>query len=257
MSATEDALTDGPADRTRSGRRESGPERLRGQILKLISDQNLMPGDKLPAEPRLAENFSAGRSTVREALKLLEQEGLVDAVQGRGRFVSAIGSLAIERPITRYEGIADMLTELGYSVTTTVLSATEEGATPEQAGALDIAEGDPVIRLLRLRFGNDSPLVFSTDVIVRDALPGPITHRDWSEPITAALAANGHEITSSAAHLSAVNLPEDLASRYNLGGLDPWMLITETCITHAGRRVLVAEDYHRGDAIGFNVLRRR
>jgi GntR family transcriptional regulator len=35
------------------------------------------------------------------------------------------------------------------------------------------------------------------------------------------------------------------------------MLITETCITRAGRRVLVAEDYHRGDAMGFNVLRRR
>jgi GntR family transcriptional regulator len=257
VSATHETTAGGSTRRTRSGRRQSGPERLRGQILKLISDQNLMPGDQLPTEPWLTENFSAGRSTVREALKLLEQEGLVDAVQGRGRFVSAIGSLAIERPITRYEGIAEMLMELGYTVTTTVLSVTEEGATAEQARALDIAEGDSVIRLVRLRFGDDLPLVFSTDVIVRDALGGPIAHRDWSEPITAALAANGHEITSSAAHLSAVNLPVDLARKYSLGGLDPWMLITETCITRAGRRVLVAEDYHRGDIIGFNVLRRR
>ncbi len=94
-------------------------------------------------------------------------------------------------------------------------------------------------------------------MIVRDALPGPIVHRDWSEPITEALAANGHEIISSAANLRAVNLPDEIAGKYNLGGLDPWMLITETCITREGRRVLLAEDYHRGDAIGFNVLRRR
>ena len=240
-----------------SGTRESGSQRLRGQILRLISDEGLMPGDRLPAEPWLAENFSVGRSTVREALKLLEQEGLVDAVQGRGRFLSGVGSLAIERPITRYEGIAGMLTELGYTVTTAVLSVTEESATAAQARALAIAEGEPVIRLVRLRYGDGHPLVFSTDVIVRDALPGPIAHRDWSEPINAVLAVNGHEITSSAAHLSAVNLPADIGSKYNLGGLDPWMLITETCITRAGRRVLVAEDYHRGDAMGFNVLRRR
>jgi GntR family transcriptional regulator len=243
--------------RSSSSKRQSGPERLRGQILGLISDEGVMPGDRLPAEPRLAETFSAGRSTVREALKLLEQEGLVDAVQGRGRFLSAIGSLTIERPITRYEGIADMLTELGYTVTTAVLSVTEQAASAEQANALGIAEGDSVIRLVRLRSGDDRPLVFSTDVIVRDALPGPIAHRDWSEPITTALAANGHEITSSAAHLSAVRLPAEIANKYNLGGLDPWMLISETCITRAGRRVLLAEDYHRGDAIGFNVLRRR
>lgn len=240
-----------------SGRRQSGPERLREQILALVADQGLMPGDRLPAEPWLAANFAVGRSTVREALKLLEQEGLVDAVQGTGRFLSAIGSLAIERPITRYEGIADMLSGLGYTVTTTVLSVTEEPATLERARSLDIAEGDSVIRLVRLRSGDDRPLVFSTDVIVRDALPGPIAHRDWSEPVTAALAANGHEITSSAANLSAVNLPAEIADKYNLGGLDPWMLISETCITREGRRVLAAEDYHRGDAIGFNVLRRR
>jgi GntR family transcriptional regulator len=247
----------GTPGRSASGARQSGPVRLRGQILALIADQRLMPGDRLPAEPWLAETFSAGRSTVREALKLLEQEGLVDAVQGRGRFLSAIGSLAIERPITRYEGIADMLSELGYTVSTAVLSVTEQAASLEQARALDIAEGDSVIRLVRLRSGDGRPLVFSTDVIVRDALPGPIAHRDWSEPITSALAANGHEITSSAANLSAVNLPEEIADKYNLGGLDPWMLISETCIAREGRRILVAEDYHRGDAIGFNVLRRR
>ncbi|TAM67751.1 MAG: GntR family transcriptional regulator [Microbacteriaceae bacterium] len=216
-----------------------------------------MPGDRLPTEPWLAEKFGVARSTVREALKQLEQEGLVDAVQGRGRFLSGIGSLAIERPITRYEGIADMLGNLGYRVSTMVLSADEIEMSAEEANALDTEEGHPAIRLRRIRFGDDQPLVYSTDVILREALPGPITHRDWSAPVTAALAAQGHEITSSAAHISAVDLPPDVEKRHNLGGLGPWLLVTETCITRSGTRVLAANDYHRGDVIGFNVLRRR
>jgi GntR family transcriptional regulator len=240
-----------------SARRESASDRLRSAIVRLIADERLLPGDQLPTEPWLAENFSAGRSTVREALKKLEQEGLVDAVQGRGRFLSAIGSLAIERPVTRYEGIAEMLTALGYTVTTTVLSVAEKLATDDQARALELEPGAAVIELVRLRLGNDEPLVFSTNVIPREVLPGPIAHRDWSAPITSALAAQGQEITSSAARLNAANLPSETAGRFGLGGLDPWMLVSETCITSAGRRVLLAEDYHRGDVVGFNVLRRR
>lgn len=243
--------------RPATSRGQTGAAQLHANITQLIADTKLKPGDRLPTEPWLAEKFGVARSTVREALKRLEQEGLVDAVQGRGRFLSAIGVLAIERPITKYEGIADMLTNLGYHVNTVVLSVSEIGVSARQAGALDVEEGHPAIRLVRLRLADDDPLVFSTDVVLREALPGPIAHRDWSEPVTSALTANGHEIMSSAAHISAVELPADVESRYNLAGLGPWLLVTETCITRSGTRVLLAQDYHRGDAVGFNVLRRR
>ena len=232
-------------------------DQLYAKISRLIADTKLLPGDRLPTEPSLAEMFGVARSTVREALKRLEQEGLLDAVQGKGRFISGIGSLAIERPITKYEGIAEMLTNLGYQVTTVVLSVAEIDLSAEQAKLFAIDEGHSAIRLVRLRLGNDAPLVFSTDIILREALPGPVTHRDWSEPITSALAAHGQEISSSSAHISAANLPADIEERYNLAGHGPWLLVTETCITRTGKRVLVAQDYHRGDAIGFNVLRRR
>jgi GntR family transcriptional regulator len=234
----------------------TGAAQLHEEITRLIAELKLMPGDRLPTEPWLAERFGVARSTVREVLKRLEQQGLVDAVQGRGRFLSGIGTLAIERPITKYEGIADMLTNLGYHVTTVVLSVEEIAMSAEQAGSFAVEEGHAGIRLVRLRFGDEQPLVFSTDIILREALPGPITHRDWSGPVTAALAAHGHEITSSSAHISAVDLPKHIEQRYNLADRGPWLLVTETCITRSGTRVLAAQDYHRGDAIGFNVLRR-
>lgn len=230
---------------------------LREAISQLIIDEGLQPGDRLPTETRLAERYGVARSTVREALKRLEEEGLVDAVQGKGRFLSSVAAAIVERPITRYEGVTQMLTRLGYTVTTSVFSVTETAATEQQAHDLAVDPGTPLIRLARLRYGDDEPLVFSIDHIVHDALPGPLAHRDWSAPLTEALDANGQGITSSIARISAVDLPIDIARRHRLSGLDPWLLVTEICLTRTGRRVLLAEDYHRGAVIGFNVRRQR
>ncbi|MGE3192100.1 MAG: GntR family transcriptional regulator [Microbacteriaceae bacterium] len=231
--------------------------RLQAELLRLIAELGLKPGDKLPTEAELAAHFSVGRSTTREALKYLEEQGLVHAVRGQGRFLSAVGSLSIERPVTRYESTTEMLESLGYRVTSAVLQVEESVAGPRQAVALDITEGSPVIRLTRMRYGDDKPMVFSICVMPRNVLPGPIEHRDWGTPLNAALEAHGQRIASSAARITAVNLPESLETRFKLAGLGPWLLAEETCISESGLRVLYAEDYHRGSEIGFNVLRRR
>lgn len=232
-------------------------DQLQEDILALIATDHLKPGDKLPTEGELSAHFEVARSTVREALKRLEQDGLVHAVQGHGRFLSAIGALRVERPITKYESITSMLESLGYIVTNAVLSVDEAEASDAEAAALDLEPGDPVIHLTRLRFGNDEPMVFSINTIRRDALPGPISHRDWGGAVTTALEGHGHHITSSVARISAANLPDGVEERHNLAGLGPWLLVSETCLTRAGQRVLFAEDYHRGDEFAFNVLRLR
>lgn len=63
--------------------------RLEQQIL----DGEVTPGDKLPSERELQERFAASRGMVREALRALEQKGLVDIRQGScgGAFVKAVG----------------------------------------------------------------------------------------------------------------------------------------------------------------------
>ncbi|MBU8827696.1 FadR/GntR family transcriptional regulator [Mycolicibacterium goodii] len=63
----------------------------------LIADGALSPGEKLPSEPKLAQQFSVGRSTVREAIQGLELAGLIVTVQGQGTFV-AEGAEAVIRP---------------------------------------------------------------------------------------------------------------------------------------------------------------
>jgi len=238
------------------GRRTRAQE-MRDQVLALVAERGLGPGDRLPTEAELTEHFGVGRSTTREALKLLEQDGLVIAEQGRGRFLSPIGSLAVERPVTRYESVTEMLETMGLSVVTTVLSVEETGASEVEAEALALEAGASVVRTVRLRSRDDEPLMVNANTVPRDCLPGPVAYRDWSSSVTAALAAHGHFVQSSAARITATELPEGLEARYGLSGLGPWLLVQERCVTADGRRVLYAEDFHRGSAFAFQVLRHR
>jgi GntR family transcriptional regulator len=236
---------------------DASPARLLEQLRDLIGEDRLLPGDRLPSEAALAVRFGVSRTKVREALKLLEREGLAHAVQGSGRFVSSLGSLRVERPITVYESITEMLGGRGYKATTVVLGVKKTGCDQHVADALGIAVGDPIIRLVRLRLVDDEPLVFSVNAVPRTCLPGPLEFRDWSGSLTAALESHGNRIVSSAAQVSARNLEPEYADRHNLTGFDPWLVVEESCITRTGARVLHAVDYHRASAIGFSVLRRR
>ncbi len=55
------------------------------QLLELIAAGRLRPGDPVPPERELVENYSVGRSSVREALRMLESQGLIEA-RGNGAF---------------------------------------------------------------------------------------------------------------------------------------------------------------------------
>lgn len=57
------------------------------EIKVLIDADKLQPGDRIPTEQELMRIFKVSRTSVREALSVLRQEGLVDIVQGRGTFL--------------------------------------------------------------------------------------------------------------------------------------------------------------------------
>lgn len=63
------------------------PEQAAETIRNYIRDQHLTVGDKLPNEFQLAEICEVGRSSIREAIKILVFEGLVEVVRGSGTFI--------------------------------------------------------------------------------------------------------------------------------------------------------------------------
>lgn len=57
-------------------------------IRKMINQENIRPGDRIPSERELAERLKVGRSTIREALRSLELLGLIETRRGEGTFLS-------------------------------------------------------------------------------------------------------------------------------------------------------------------------
>ncbi len=57
------------------------------QIIDLIKNKELKPGDKLPPERELAEKLSISRGSLREAFRVLESRGLIESNPGGGRFI--------------------------------------------------------------------------------------------------------------------------------------------------------------------------
>jgi len=57
------------------------------RIRSFIEDENLEPGSKLPTEAEFCEMLGVGRSTIREAFRVLQALGLIDVQHGKGAFV--------------------------------------------------------------------------------------------------------------------------------------------------------------------------
>lgn len=108
------------------------------------------PGSMLPAEQTLAGEHGVALGTLRQALALLADEGLIDRRHGRGTFVRqglAGGTLA------RFFRFGD-----GVAVPTSrIVQRQRTTATTEVAQALGIARGEPVLRLSRLRSFDGEP----------------------------------------------------------------------------------------------------
>lgn len=74
-------------------------EQIVAQIEAAITRGTLKPGDQLPAERDLALQFGASRTAVREALKALREKQLVEALPGRGTFVTDRTSDALRQSL--------------------------------------------------------------------------------------------------------------------------------------------------------------
>ena len=57
-------------------------------IKTIIKEENLKPGDKLYSEKELVKKLEVSRSSIREALRMLEVSGVVKVYQGKGVFIS-------------------------------------------------------------------------------------------------------------------------------------------------------------------------
>lgn len=230
--------------------------RMRDDILALVKAEGLRPGDRIPTEAELKARFGGSRPTIREALKLLEQDGVVDVEHGRGRFLTAAGTLHVQRPITRFESITEMGGAVGYAYENRVLSVSEQVPERSVAAALGLEPGDTAIRLERLRLHEGEPVIYGLAWVRRGLVPQRLYEVDWSGSLLDLLEGFGNRPRMSTARVRAAPLPREVAERHDLGGFGPALVIEETAYTQAGLPAVRAADYHKGSHFAFDFVRK-
>ncbi|MEU7154708.1 GntR family transcriptional regulator [Streptomyces sp. NPDC045456] len=131
---------------------------IRGQI----TSGELSPGDLIPPDRALAEEWGVSRATAQKAVTVLKAEGLVEATQGSGtrvRRAPALHHNGYDRAAT-VRRTGKIYAEGEYA---RITSASLQPAPADVADALGIAEGAPAIRRIRVTYGpGDVALSMST-----------------------------------------------------------------------------------------------
>jgi GntR family phosphonate transport system transcriptional regulator len=120
----------------------------------------LASGDRLPTEAILAQRFSANRHTVRRALAVLAEEGVVGAEQGRGTFVRSAKRLSY--PIGKRTRFSEGLAGQARTLTTQHLEDRIENASAAVAAALGLKPGAKVVRIEGVSSADGRPLSRAT-----------------------------------------------------------------------------------------------
>jgi GntR family transcriptional regulator len=128
-------------------------EHLRGRL------GGAQAGDQVPSESDLADQFGVSRLTARQAVKLLEGEGLVYRVVGSGTF--ATGGSA-HRTMGELRSFTEEMRDRGITVTSRTLAMGWADPDARMRADLQLAEGSRVVRIVRVRYGDGRPMALET-----------------------------------------------------------------------------------------------
>jgi GntR family transcriptional regulator len=189
-------------------------------------------GSPLPSQHELAGQFGVSVMTLRQALQLLTDEGLIETRHGSGTYVAA----RYAYDLGHLRSFASDLRAQGADVTTELLAA-QTLAPPAHVGARLGTPGD-VLRLRRLRLSGGRPLIVQTSY-----LPAALAH--VVEPanlghtgLYAILAGHGLTITHANETISPTTLDPHDARDLSRPPASPALLSHRTSFTETGIPVI-------------------
>ena len=139
-------------------------------ITRGLRDGSLAPGDRVPSERELSDALGVSSITVKRALNELQQEGLIQRIQGRGSFIARPRKLILG--LERLYSLTTVARERGLNPARECLQLVEMSATESIANNLDLEQGDPVAKVVRLRMVDDIPLAVDTSYLPLALFPG-------------------------------------------------------------------------------------
>jgi len=225
-------------------------------IRKSIEDGNYPPKSQIPTEMELVSKLQVSRTTIREAMRMLEEDGLIVRKRGLGTFVS---ERAIIKDLTKNSGITEMIEQSGRTPRTEQASLEQTKASRIISEALSIEIDDPIFLVDRVRTANNTPMVWTLDfipihIVGEDGLKNFIPMND-----------SIYDFFKNDLRISIVR---GVVSLYSIGATDvisdklivsegtPIMELSQTDYDINDRIVLYSIEYHIPDSFQFLVYRK-
>jgi GntR family transcriptional regulator len=240
--------------RTRQRSRSSS---TREDLLAWIAKAKIGPGRQLPPEPQLAGELGVSRPTLREALRSLEDEGVVTRSRGAGTFVS-------HRPRLRNNldvnfGVTDAIRQAGMAPGHRAAVTTIETAPEEEREALVLGPGEQVVAVERVRTADGRPVVFTRDVLPVRLLEGrsEVIPRLAGGSIYEAMEGDlGLVIHHGVASFAPTRASKLIASKLRVARGTLLLYLRQVDYDQGGRPILSSHEHHLADAFEFTLVRR-
>ncbi len=225
-------------------------------LREAISSGQFAPGSQLPSEFELMEMLGVSRSTLREALRVLEQQQYIVRRRGLGTYVS---EPSILKDLSVNFGITEMIRQAGLKPGSSESAVRQISVRPEVAEALQVKKGTPVVVIDRVRTANGRPVVWSLDYLPAALLDQhAISLTDLqSQSLYSFLEEHfAIRITHGVARIRPVAASVEMAARLHVPKGAPLLCLAQTDFDLDERPVLHSVEYHLPDAFVFLVNRR-
>lgn len=224
-------------------------------ILAQIESGTLKPDQKIPSENELATKFEVSRVTVRRALQTLESESVIYRCQGLGSFVSDFRN---PQTLIKLTDFSEDMKKAGLKASSQVIAFVQEPATKALAEKLEIKEGQLVVRVDRLRLGDNDPIAYDItwlpmkygQLLESESLNiktiYDILEVDYEIPIL-----------RGAYRISAENASGEIAGFLKIPNGTALMLIKRASYTIGGKPVYYQKRFYRSDKVVYEMLLER
>ncbi len=228
---------------------------LRTLLRDLIRQNGLAAHAPMPTEAELAESYGVSRTTVRQAVLALVQEGLLYRKRGNGTFVAP---RKVEENLNRLRSLAEELDEQGITAGAHTLSTGCELPPEPVAAELCTAAGEQVFRCERLRLADGEPIAveqgyWAGPAVLRLAAENP------DEAFFYHLVEDVYGIPLGEAELTieAAQADERLAALLGVRPRSSLLLVRRLTRTAAGQPIELCTTYYRGDRYKYRLTAAR
>lgn len=227
---------------------------VRDELAERITSGAIPPGSRFPPEPQLAEDLGISRATLREALRSLEEDGFVTRRRGAGTFATQRPRLHNNLDVNF--GVTEAIRASGMEPGTVDTKVEVAPAGPQEAAALDIDPGQPVVIIERVRTADERRVVFSRDVVAQTLVGEDVLARLDRGSVYDLLESAEVAIQHGVVTIEPIAADRSLSRKLKIPAGSLLLYLRQIDYDRTGDPVLLSHEYHLGDAFEFSVVRR-